>query len=200
MQGGADMKLRELTGMHVLAILLAFFGVVFAVNGVMTWVALTTFSGIETPNAYQRGRQYNEVLAAAAAQRALGWQAAIETRFGEAAAPVLGASGPATPANDASGNSAEGQPVEIVLEMTDRDGAPVTGLSGTATFRRPVTRGLDVMATLMPEGAGRYRAAALLPAPGRWEIRLDLTRPGGAPYHLARRIFVPPPAAGADDD
>ncbi|MFW5680782.1 MAG: FixH family protein, partial [Pseudomonadota bacterium] len=51
----------------------AFFGVVFLVNGVMVYFAVTTFAGVERRDAFKRAQSYNEVLAEARAQAALGW-------------------------------------------------------------------------------------------------------------------------------
>ena len=46
---------RELTGRTVLFCLVTFFAVVAGVNAVMIGAAVSTFSGIETTNAYQAG-------------------------------------------------------------------------------------------------------------------------------------------------
>jgi nitrogen fixation protein FixH len=46
---------------------------VVAVNMVLVFAALTTFTGVTTGQSYDRGRAYNAVLAEAARQDALGW-------------------------------------------------------------------------------------------------------------------------------
>ena len=46
---------RELTGRAVLLILLAFFGVVIAVNLIMARYAVSTFAGVETESSYKAG-------------------------------------------------------------------------------------------------------------------------------------------------
>lgn len=51
--------------------------VVVAVNMVLVYSALTTFTGVTTGQAYDRGRTYNQVLAEAARQDALGWTARV---------------------------------------------------------------------------------------------------------------------------
>jgi nitrogen fixation protein FixH len=56
--------------------------IVVAVNAGMVYAALTTFSGVTTPKAYERGRLYNEVLAEAARQDVLGWRLTVELRDG----------------------------------------------------------------------------------------------------------------------
>lgn len=55
----------------------AFLTTVVVVNGIMVWFALTTFTGVTVPRAYERGRGYDQVLAEAARQDALGWSARV---------------------------------------------------------------------------------------------------------------------------
>ncbi|MEO0960959.1 MAG: FixH family protein [Pseudomonadota bacterium] len=166
---------RRWTGFHTLAALVAFFGVIFAVNGIMTYIALSTFSGIETQNAYQTGRDYNERLEAAAAQRALGWQVSFEETFA------------ATP---------EGADATVAVQVRDANGTAMTGLGGDLTFWRPVVRGEDMVAPLIETAPGIYNAQASLPARGHWEMRLLLEREDAAPYYLEKRIW----AGGRDSD
>jgi nitrogen fixation protein FixH len=65
---------RELTGRMVLVCFLAFFGVVFGVNGVMVHEALSTFSGVETESSYQAGQMFEHDVAMAKAQDEQHWQ------------------------------------------------------------------------------------------------------------------------------
>jgi nitrogen fixation protein FixH len=55
---------------------------VVVVNLVLIYAALSTFTGVTTGKSYDRGRSYNQVLAEAARQDALGWttQVALEGR------------------------------------------------------------------------------------------------------------------------
>lgn len=160
---------RRLTGWHVLGVFVAFFGVVFAVNGVMTYVALSTFSGIETPNAYQTGRDYNETIEAAAAQRALGWQ----VDFDDVVMPT-----------------AEGTNLSTTVTIVGEGGAAQAGLAGTVTFWRPVARGTDVTTQLREVKPGVYVAQAELPARGHWEMRLSVEAGLAQPYYLERRVWA----------
>lgn len=50
---------------------------VVAVNLVLVYAALSTFTGVTTGRSYDRGRAYNQVLAEAARQDALGWAAQV---------------------------------------------------------------------------------------------------------------------------
>jgi nitrogen fixation protein FixH len=50
---------------------------VVVVNGIMAYYAIATFTGVTVPRAYERGRGYEQVLAEAARQDALGWNAEV---------------------------------------------------------------------------------------------------------------------------
>ncbi|MDJ0388376.1 FixH family protein [Roseomonas sp. E05] len=52
-------------------------GLVLAVNAVLVWAALSTFTGVSVGQAYDRGLAYNDVLAETARQEALGWHASV---------------------------------------------------------------------------------------------------------------------------
>jgi hypothetical protein len=66
---------RRFTGGHMLALMLAFFGTVVAVNFVMATLAVRTFGGTVVDNSYVPSQHYNHWLDQARAQRALGWTA-----------------------------------------------------------------------------------------------------------------------------
>ena len=62
--------MRELTGKHVLAITVGFFGVIIAVNMVLAVQAVRTFPGLEVKNGYVASQTFD---ADRRAQEALGW-------------------------------------------------------------------------------------------------------------------------------
>jgi nitrogen fixation protein FixH len=66
---------RRFTGWHMTAILLAFFGVIVAVNFTMATFATRTFGGVVVENSYVASQKYNGWLKAAREQEALGWRA-----------------------------------------------------------------------------------------------------------------------------
>jgi nitrogen fixation protein FixH len=156
----------RLNGRHVLAALLGFFAVVMAANGVFVWLALGSFTGIEAPHAYRSGLHYNQELANAAAQAALGWRAEIDVASQDHA---------------------------TTLRVTVRDAAakPLDGLVVSAVWRRPTQAAWDREVTLEPAGPGRYAASLALPAPGQWDLRLTARHPAqGGSYRIDRRILV----------
>lgn len=69
------MKGRGFTGRHMTAILVAFFGVVMAVNFTMARYASTTFGGLVVENSYVASQEFNHWLAESETQDALGWDA-----------------------------------------------------------------------------------------------------------------------------
>ena len=56
--------------------LVAFFGVVIAVNITMAMFAMRTFGGVVVENSYVASQEYNRWLAAAERQKELGWKIA----------------------------------------------------------------------------------------------------------------------------
>ncbi|MCE5973666.1 FixH family protein [Sinirhodobacter sp. WL0062] len=61
---------KEITGKKVLAIAVAAFGVIIAVNVVMAWKAVATFPGLEVSNSYVASQSFDKERAA---QEELGW-------------------------------------------------------------------------------------------------------------------------------
>lgn len=69
---------RPFTGWHMTAIIVAFFGVVIAVNATLATLASRTFSGTVVDNSYVASQQFNSWLAAGRAQKALGWTVRVD--------------------------------------------------------------------------------------------------------------------------
>lgn len=156
----------ELKGWHVLAMLLAFFGVTIGVNAVFVTYALSTFSGEDISKPYLRGLAYNETLETRAAQAQLKWRASIEvTRADQTSA-------------------------ELVVTFADAGGAPLSALEVKAKLRRPTDARLDRDVTLAAIGDGRYRVRLDDVAAGQWDV---IARVGGgetAVFEAERRIVL----------
>ena len=65
---------KGIEGRHVLLGFIAFFGVIFLVNGIFVYYALGTFGGGDTSDPYRKGLHYNDTLAEAARQADQGWK------------------------------------------------------------------------------------------------------------------------------
>jgi nitrogen fixation protein FixH len=152
-----------LQGRHVLAGLAGFFGVMLLANAVFVYFAVATFSGGDTSKPYQKGLNYNQTIEADAMQAARGWQAELGYRAGT-----------------------------LAFRVTDRTGAPVTGLHVAADLARPATDKEDRHVVLPETAAGRYEAAIDLPQ-GQWVISVASQEENAPPenaFRVKRRLYV----------
>lgn len=139
---------KELTGRHVLFILLAFFGVMIAVNAYFTFVAVKSFRGEDVPRSYRQGLEYNQTLAARAEQERSGWTAGVNLVKDDA------------------------NPGKIILEFKDKDNRALPGLVIHAKLRHPVDTNLDQLLSFTDAGEGRYIANPN-PLTGHWTLEAD---------------------------
>lgn len=149
---GRDARQREFTGRHMLIVMVAFFGVVIAVNAALAYFAAESWTGLLARNGYVASQDYNRVLADARRQAELGWRSRIEA----------GRDG-------------------LVLTVTGGAGEALTGLDVTARIERPTHADEDRAVTLRPLGAGRYGADLAL-APGAWTVRVAARNRAGEIY------------------
>ena len=119
---------RELTGRHVLAITLAAFGVIIAVNMVMAVKAVSTFPGLETPNSYVASQRFDRERAA---QAALGWIVTPEYDGRELTLVVQDTQG--NPARIKSLSATVGRPTHVREDQTPRF------IYENGIFRAPLT-------------------------------------------------------------
>jgi nitrogen fixation protein FixH len=138
--------------------------IVFAVNGVLILFALRSFPGLSVDAPFQRGVQYNRVLAEAEKQAALGWQ--IKAAF----------------AGDRNG---------LVIEAFDRDGHALADLDIAVRISRPVEAMAEIPVALRYAGAGRYVGVVELPKSGQWDVHIDATARTGARVQITRRLVQP---------
>jgi len=156
---------RELTGRHVLVGLLVFFGVVFAVNGVLVRAAISTFGGVETASSYKAGLQFEHEVAVAERQDALHWQV--------------------------SGKLARNGAGEAVLDITARDarGAALAGLTADARLAHPADERLDRVIAVRAVAAGVFHGQAAA-QPGQWDLIVDFYRGGERVFRSQSRVTL----------
>jgi nitrogen fixation protein FixH len=145
-----------------------FFVVLAAIQGVMIWFAIESFSGLTAADAYQRGITYNQTIAVKEAEQALGWQASLTWQ---------------------SDRSAAGKG-RLELRLQDRLGQPLQGAEVKARLRRPVGPENAIMVALSANGPGLYGADLSLPLRGQWDVDLDMATASGND-HVTDRIFAP---------
>ncbi len=158
-------KTGKMTGRHFLYWIVSFFGVIFTVNGIFIYMALSTWSGLEVKNAYQVGRNYNKYLAAAEAQNKRGWKVDVTKRLA-------------------------GDSLSVVVRPRDAKGAPLTGLEITVWLRRPTQEDLDRQRVLTEGETGRYSGVLPLPAKGLWQFILIAKRNGKEVYRSRSRVVL----------
>lgn len=131
-------KQKELTGWHVLFLLLGFFGIMLVVNIYFTVMAVKTFSGEDVPRSYRQGLDYNQTIEMRTQQANLGWTAAANS---------------------------EGD--RILVSISDPSGTPISGLTFTAKLRHPATLSNDRLLDFTETKPGIYEAK-ILGLKGKW--------------------------------
>lgn len=152
---------RKITGRMVLLGFVAFFGVIAAVNGVFMYLALSTWPGLTTEDAYKKGIAYNKTLDEAAAQKQLGWRSAV----------VFDASG------------------KLSVTLHGKDGAPLSGVTVEASLFRPLGDETVQKLTLEEAAPGIYAARFQAPQPGRWKADIAAHRNDDA-YNMRHEVMV----------
>ena len=151
---------KPITGRHVLAAMIAFFGVIIAVNLTMATFAGRSWTGLEVKNSYVASQDYNAKLATAERQRALGWTSSLVRQGGE-----------------------------FRFQLTDSAGSGIAGARIEGTLKRPVQESQDVALQFMPVTAGEYRAAVPARR-GVWEVDLTVHVPAHEPYRQIFRVHL----------
>jgi nitrogen fixation protein FixH len=157
---------KPLTGGRVLAMLLAFFGVVFGVNFLMMKLAIDTLPGTEVDSAYSASLAYENEIAAAHDQGARDWKVDAHIQ--------RGADGAAT----------------LQVEARDASGKPMSGLKFQGRFERPTDRRADRQVALAEMGIGIYRGNAPLLAAGQWDLVLEAVSAGRRMFLSKNRVLL----------
>jgi nitrogen fixation protein FixH len=158
-------KQQEWTGRTALFIILTFFGIVFAADGVFVYLATTSWTGLSTEDPYRKGLKYNQTIERAAAQQTLGWHTAVSLE-------------PLDENQD-----------RVTVTLRDKSDVPIENRVITATFRRPVTADQDIEIPLTWTGAGTYTADLALPFRGQWDVHVAVARNSDTPYSIEARVW-----------
>jgi len=145
-------KKKELTGRHVLLMLIAFFGVTVGVNTIFITKAVSSFSGEDVKGSYRQGLEYNKTLESRSEQAALGWT--IKTNLVEE----------------------KSDKQRLVIRITDSSNLPLTGLSINGVFKRPTDLDKDEQAVFSERGNGIYEINTVL-SKGQWTLKAIAASP-----------------------
>ncbi len=156
---------RQITGRMVLFGFIAFFGVIAAVNGVFMYMAINTWPGLTTEDAYKKGLNYNATLADGERQAALGWRSSVDL-------------------------TSQGR---VVVLMHGPDGIPVGDLSVNVEFARPVGELGTESVSLREEAAGKYVGAFDVTSEGRWKAEVTANNASGeTKYRMIHELMLRP--------
>ena len=158
-----------ITGRHVLLGLIAFFAIIFAVNGVFLYQALSTHTGVVSNEPYRKGLAYNERIAADQEQQTLGWH--VDLTVPEKAG-------------------------ELRLALADPNGRPVPGLVINGRIGRPSTGDLDQTLALEEKTPGTCGTNIAALHEGTWVIDLQASEMKSAGetvvWRLRKRLWQKP--------
>ena len=157
---------KPLTGGKVLAMLIAFFGVVIGVNMIMMRFAIQTMPGTDVDSAYAASLAYEKQIMTAHDQNARNWKVDAQIRR----AP----DGRAT----------------LQVEARDNLGKPVSGLTFQGRLERPIDRRADQPVELAETGIGIYRGNAPLVAAGQWDLVIEGVAAGQRMFLSKNRVVL----------
>lgn len=152
---------KHFTGRHMLAIMIAFFGVIISVNVFMAYMASKSWSGILAKNTYVASQDFNMKAAEARHWAELGFSGAFKVESRRLEYRLQGPAGE----------------IERLAAIT-------------ALFHRPVGDKQDFSLTLPRVAPGVYAVEHDL-APGQWIVDLAAVDDGETVYHQAVRIYQP---------
>lgn len=150
----------EFTGRHMLFVMLAFFGVIIAVNFTMAYFARSSWTGLVVQNSYVASQQFNEKMAETRAQEALGWNGMLSVENGR-----------------------------VTYALIDKGGHPVQLKQVSATFKHPVDDREDKRIDLARGGDGIFEAAHSF-SDGVWLVEIAADAGLEKPYRETLRIHV----------
>jgi nitrogen fixation protein FixH len=156
---------KPLNGWRVLAMIVAFFLFVGAVNGVMIYKAVKTFSGEVVAHPYERGLAYNSDIARAREQAVRDWKV-------EASLTRL-------PTGE----------TEISVSARDAAGAEIAGVEMSAVLVAPADLSKDVKMKLAQTAPGRFSGKVKV-APGQRDLVLTALRGGEEIFRSRNRIDI----------
>ena len=155
----------RLTGRLVLLVIVSFFVVVMGVNGIMAYLAVETFSGVQSEKPYENGLAFNRDIARARAQDVQGWVV-----------------------NENITRSISGE-VSIDMSISDSSNQIVTGLAVTSILKSPVDSRNDCIVALNDQTNGHY--VGVTPCGGgQWEVETIARLGGDIVYQSTNRIIL----------
>ena len=141
---------------------IAGFAVVIAVNGLMMWLAIDSFSGLYSDHARDHGVTYNRVIAEQKARDGLGWKVAT---------------------------SWQPESQRLGISLATADGSPLAGARVSVELVRPAEKHAPLDVDLTDLGNGRFGARIELPLRGSWDLDIAVEAKGQH-FAVTKRVFL----------
>ncbi|UWF66890.1 MULTISPECIES: FixH family protein [unclassified Brucella] len=148
------------TGWHMLGIMFMFFGVIIAVNLLMAYNAVHSWSGLVVQNTYVASQEFNDKAKTGKEQAALNWQSKPAYENGV-----------------------------FTWQLADHNGKAVAMTGGTVDFKRPVGDAHDTKVTLTVREPGILTAPLEL-GEGAWIMEVNADAGLEDPYRHIIRVLV----------
>ena len=158
--------IKELTGKHVLFLFVAFFGIIFVVNARLIYLSQSSWTGLETHDAYRKGLKYNQQLSRSEAQNTRGWTMTLVQQK----SPDGGVTLTATPKNKA--------------------GETLSGLNLSVVLKRPTHEGIDRHFPLKETKLGVYTGQSKKISLGKWYLFVTATRDKEVLYRSKNELYL----------
>jgi nitrogen fixation protein FixH len=158
---------RLVTGRTVLAWISGFFGVIFAANAALIYLAFSSFPGLEVASSYQAGQQFNNEIQAAAEQASRGWQVEV-------------------------GAARIGADARLTAVFAGSTGAPERELAVLVALSHPTDTRHDRRATLVETSPGFYTADIKDIAAGGWTLVVEAEADGQRVFRSRNPISIGP--------
>lgn len=155
----------RVTGRMVMLSVVGFFIIVIGVNVGMAFIAVETFSGLQTEKPYENGLAFNREIKKSQEQAALGWR--VEELIIRGADNV----------------------VDMEIAVRDEQAQAVKGLMISAIMKSPADYRKDCRSELIDDAQGKYRAQFPCSA-GQWDVEIVARRGGDVIYRSINRIIL----------
>lgn len=156
------MSAASIRSSYIPWLFVAGFGLVFAVNGAMVWLAVSSFSGLYGNGARDREYHYNHVIAEQKARDALGWKVNAKWRAEEG---------------------------RLLVDVVQADGSGLAGARINAQLVRPAEKLEPLPLKFSELGDGRFAAHVDLPKRGNWDLDI-LVVAHGRDFAITQRLFL----------
>ena len=155
----------RVTGRMVMLSVIGFFIIVIGVNVGMAFIAVKTFSGLQTEKPYENGLAFNREIRKSQEQAALGWR--VEEHIIRSADNI----------------------VDMEIGVRDQQEQVVKGLVISAIMKSPADYHKDCRSELIGDAQGIYRAQFPCSA-GQWDVEIVAQRDGDVIYRSINRIIL----------